>query len=1422
MCFHKTLSLFLSVSVFFQSITPILAMDSATETPTPSSPSTNAKSSSHKLPEKRLLSTISQVEESLDSISQYKSIPAPLTFRSEPGKTAAGILHFSEHAGEIYIFLGERSDQKDSWCNLGGGSDLKEDDEEAQVGNLNSTKATTLDEDAARESEEESNRIYTLHHRLLKKHPFIDTYDPIKKLYYRMYWQRVQHIDPEVFLNKLKDAEHEHNKEYTDFKWFKATDLLDILRDPRAPFRENIYGPLLNTLSTDSAIAFLKELSTSKKLNRYKSHIRTLSNRLYIMGNTATSHDERPIKWPLVSGRKVDELSHDQERDKKNFLRSVQELRESRAEFAQLPSTDLAEALHQLTFQPNIYEITSILSPIEQDQLDEAVAAHGMSMVLAKRRFKKEGLISQPQILPVVTPEWNPHCAETLSRIHLRIVLGPDYKEVSHFSDQLNPDRAADIANMQLYFSRYKKAETANKQAEFKREIILQDSDYEFLADVLAWETEKRIWPTSFHGASGKVNNLIKAFTYQRQLFDMDDHNESMFLRGTDIYFKGIQGLRDLIEKEGKEESDRNRAAMLFMNFVLFAGLQTTRSTSSSVEYVLNDHSVNEVDVNDRYEEATALAGFLNPNYGPFQSIHEQFKGNKDRKRGNSVLLAISQSPVNFDDYNYPTGGGGFYWSPQGGLELKEMPSAARILQALQAEYERQKLLEGDEPFEVEIERKRTLVPENRGYLDPRRLKDSSQIHIKTFDRFKLTEEEVQAYDHQMMATTVAAGADWLSARSQILEGSFVDEPVLKKMHKSVVKGVTGEHLKESLSHAGFIHLIRNGQLDGVKKFLQLYPKIFVYGDLTPQKLMETALESENPDLIRYLAEDVLKTDLRTALGLENSYVRFREALSKENLKIVSCLLSQFDSKIIPDDVKLLWLRLANSFQIKLSILQYILKEAPHLSKEAFENILSSQYLSEEAYETLMANSLIAPQALLTLIYDRMMKGVAREYDNTQIPIKVCLERGANLATLHPVTGEPLVFMVPELKGDLCPEIISWLKDKPDVLKLVNSDGLSLLQVTQKGLLEGASNKGLFDALLQLCKSAQQDYNALSYRPFIDYFGPAEFWSAPILNPPESIEWVEKLQLVANSQQAETLVASCPYPELLQVFGGKISSFGYYDSVKKQRDLESAREQWIQNIKLSLSDKPLLQKLLDEAPSAHLRHVLYLFSDEKHVEGLSRALQRLYPIKKDFMMESETVTGTTMEYPAHPVIYMSQQKAHKSIIQCYLSFLGHENFPQFFFNLSSYEQYNLKDSFSEEEWNALYDSAPTLFTGVYPDGRDMFAKSLMDGRMPLSLKQRIVKDNAPRLKILEKQELGAPYFWSLLLSDEQNMPLIKEEVQNDPSLLHLKSLEGLTFQQILPILPKGHSCTKALKRLFLNGDVDSPEVLPNHIEGSPS
>lgn len=204
-------------------------------------------------------------------------LKAPLTILSQKDKTAAGILHYSLHEGEIRVLLGRRNDSENhqfgDWCNFGGGSEEASGDLGEMGGKKTAEQLSTLCEDAARESEEESNGVYAPHPRLLRHYPFVDvlTEKSNAPFLYRMYWQQVQYVASEIFMAKLEDASHEHNKEYTDFLWVKASDLLDTVagQNPILKVGETqicIYGPLFETLSTVSGRAFLAQLTRTKTL----------------------------------------------------------------------------------------------------------------------------------------------------------------------------------------------------------------------------------------------------------------------------------------------------------------------------------------------------------------------------------------------------------------------------------------------------------------------------------------------------------------------------------------------------------------------------------------------------------------------------------------------------------------------------------------------------------------------------------------------------------------------------------------------------------------------------------------------------------------------------------------------------------------------------------------------------------------------------------------------------------------------------------------------------------------------------------------------------------------------------------------------------------------------------------------------------
>ncbi len=205
--------------------------------------------------------TIEELENFLPHIKKYKSIPSPRTFYAESMRTAAGVLHYAiDENGKAVILLGLRNDQ-DTWCNFGGMSDQKE--------NQDLKQEKTLSETASREVKEESNGYYAHHPYDLENLPFIDVLrERANKgsLLYRMYWKKVKKVSEEILLNALETSQESHSKEYKNFMWVPVETILASLKKKKTILKVaegqkiELFEPLFRSLSTDSGIDFLESI----------------------------------------------------------------------------------------------------------------------------------------------------------------------------------------------------------------------------------------------------------------------------------------------------------------------------------------------------------------------------------------------------------------------------------------------------------------------------------------------------------------------------------------------------------------------------------------------------------------------------------------------------------------------------------------------------------------------------------------------------------------------------------------------------------------------------------------------------------------------------------------------------------------------------------------------------------------------------------------------------------------------------------------------------------------------------------------------------------------------------------------------------------------------------------------------------------
>ncbi len=626
MLFRRFTCFFLSTVLSFQSIAPTLAMQS--------------------------LEDLEQHED----LRRYSSIPTSLSFKAQPGRTASGTFLYALHEGKVFFLLGQRSESK-QWCNPGGGSEEGDG------------KEVFLFHTAVRETDEELNRFYCPHARILKNQPFIDTYNG--SLFYRMYWHQVQYLDEKILIKSLQGATAV-GQEFIDFIWLEASDLLQAVGEKKpviqvSPEKEiEIYPELFTTLSTLSGMAFLKNLVNHQALKRFDKDLRPLINRLYFVGlEASTLMDLKPIplvSWPQVTLDSEGEAATAQDCAIKNMYRSPLFICPTTPE-GKLEYEDKREAfiekkdsLAEAVFPPNEHEVIALDKRGDKTIFAGAVAAHLGSIIELKRLFSKR----KESAAHNTVPKDQTNFEDSYGDMSLRVILGPDYKTSQHFPEAENPQVAADVENIKTYLDCYY---GTFELGDGKRDVKVLLSDHALLKSFLQWGRHKP-WPTFWNATSDSNYSLTLEFTQLREYTMAIPLEGSPGFRGTDIYYKGTQTMGDAIEKYGYRdytpgEPNGRSNLVLCANATPLAGLNTTRTSSSSIEYVMNNHSVRPPDHGSVFQEALALAGFDDPTNKYFHALFQQFIAHNHPEYANSVMFAIQLHPELLETYTYPAFGGG-------------------------------------------------------------------------------------------------------------------------------------------------------------------------------------------------------------------------------------------------------------------------------------------------------------------------------------------------------------------------------------------------------------------------------------------------------------------------------------------------------------------------------------------------------------------------------------------------------------------------------------------------------------------------------------------------------------------------------------------------------------------------------------------
>ncbi|MBX9804764.1 MAG: hypothetical protein K2Y18_03295 [Alphaproteobacteria bacterium] len=1112
------------------------------------------------------LDTVENIDARRETLRRFSSAPAKRTFRPQMGRTASGILHYDQDLIHLARRTDSQNKEKGYWGNYGGSSDEQRGDE------------PTLAHTASFESDEESNHLYCHHPLLLQDQPFIDTYTG--SLLHRLYWQQVQRLDEKVFLDRLQNAPPT-GREVTDVIWVKASLLLEAVQsgNPMITVQEDktieVYPELFTTLSTPAGIIFLESLQVNKKINRFSRKVRPFINRLYLVGSGHANNSHlAPMpsnNWPEVvvdpgALPKLQALAQENMRKSPIPIRPVQLEDESKQSFEArcqeykdrwIYFWQNKDSYDQ--FQENNHEAVSFDTPEDSLIFSKAVSAHLGALIDLKQKFSNNS-----------TPEVTNEGMVSFSNMFLKINLGPDYKTPEDFVECLDPQDAADTRNVGTFFDLYY---GQDGKSDGKRDVTALASDRAVVKSILKWERSQPSWQTFYHATTQDLHSIFQTFTSLRQFMRASFLEGPAALRGTDIYFKGVKTMADVIRMFGYQDYDRQQAhqnprqnLILCANFFLLAGFKNTLTTSSSLEYLMNNHCVKPPELSFAIQEALALCGFGNPTNIYFESLFQQFIANAHKDHPNSVMLALQVNPEIFATHTYPAYGGGSPYTREGKhSETETTLTTQDVCDNVKAEHDRQNV--SPEHFDQAKDQKRNLVPEVRILLHPDIMFDPKNVRVKAFNRFAWKEGLEQKYKRQMHLVSLAMVAEWLSEGNSVMVGCFQDYPVAKRLHQLIYRGVTGHELAEKASAEGLLHLVRHGHVAAVKEYLDIDPEIFVESEHLKETFLFAALKSNCPDMLRFLFED-LKERLELKLTRDELSKWARICLDSRWLESYNFIIGYIKNKQLGFNDKSVFTihRLQQPKDIfsslsdrtdptvKIAQLVNLFKIAPQpegLKEYVRAQIFSTKLIQIAGWlftEIFFPKGWFTPREILNYLH-----GILVVQDSTShclphqllfLQILKCKEGEEPLLQVSD-SGSPYLFDLIDWKNRLCRDLVDYLKTQTKIFQVRNSKGLRLLGAFQQGYLEGRSATALSE-VTTLCLENGFSIKEDSYPPYLDLFGKnprdiSKYWQVKDpMSHSENRQWTMKLASLQPGQDLNELRMTCPDARLLDLCDHKI------------------------------------------------------------------------------------------------------------------------------------------------------------------------------------------------------------------------------------------------------------------------------------------
>ena len=615
------------------------------------------------------------------------------------------------------------------------------------------------------------------------------------------------------------------------------------------------------------------------------------------------------------------------------------------------------------------------------------------------------------------------HGRYTMTEGHLMLVLGKEYAEPKdrQHASQASPHRSANITNLRKYFDTYNsmeyKSKIADGKSEFKRELVIDERYIERLADVM--DSERTEWEKTgfypiYHGTNDENGHAFRIASSLQNHLTLSQTDRLTRLHYTDLYFRDLTNMIDDAARNGDSHYDNgNRDRRIFGNFVLTAGRATSRSTSSSVEYWGNNHSVADPNVSKRFEEGTALLG-MDLSYAPYESLFQQFIADTGTPYGNAMLLQLFIKPDALTEY--------------GATDYMDEKVALTAYQNAQAEYERVAQA-GKEDFEpktadgkidstrTEETRKKTgLFGEVRLSLHPSLADDPSQLKMHGLDFFPLTPDKKKRFEKELSKTTAANLGYWFSQRTALIPGSLMEAPAARDLYKMVFKGVTGNTLEDVPNTHSLLHLARFGHIEALKTLVETCPDLVQ--SIDPVTLCNAALSSGSYTTTKYVVTEIINKDLNNILTLENVLTKLEMEVDRELKSSFKYILKHYDFQDVSDKVKQkiarTILKTGDDYAVKLvnrSIWSYTEEDI----KEAMASMGYDLEKWGACVKAATKRNLVTLTKFAALFLSFLKENPTKTW--MQNHILSFFKNGLGFQTVNPGTGNPFLFELPYLQN---------------------------------------------------------------------------------------------------------------------------------------------------------------------------------------------------------------------------------------------------------------------------------------------------------------------------------------------------------------------------------------------------------------------